>query len=401
MKYKRKITNDTYWIGADDRRLNLFENIFPLPYGVSYNSYVVIDEKTVLLDTADVSVREQFMENLDGTLEGRTIDYLIINHMEPDHAALIEELCELYPEMKLVGTAMTFTMMKQFFEIETGNRAVIVKEGDTLCTGKHTFSFIMAPMVHWPEVMVTYDNLTKILFSADAFGTFGALNGNLFSDDIDFEKELLNEARRYYANIVGKYGPQVQALLKKAVGLDIEMICPLHGPVWRKNIDYFINKYDLWSKYEPEEKGVVIAYASMYGHTASAVETLAVKLSENGISNIKIFDVSKTHMSYIISEIFRASTLVIASPTYNMGIYPPMEALIHDMKALNVQNRKVSIIENGSWAPAAAKGIKKILDEMANIDYIEPFITIKSSLKDDQIQNLDILTENIAKAVKL
>lgn len=400
MHNTRKIADDTFWVGADDRRLNLFENIFPVPEGISYNAYVVRDEKTVLLDTVDTAVRTQFLENIDYVLDGKDIDYLFINHMEPDHCAVIEELAELYPDMRLVGSGMTFQMMNQFYDTDIADRAIVVKEGDTLCTGTHTFKFAMAPMVHWPEVMVTYDAKTKALFSADAFGTFGALNGNMFNDEIDFEKDMLESARRYYANIVGKYGPQVQTLLAKAAALDISLICPLHGPVWRSNLSYFIQKYDLWSKYEPEDNAVVIAYASMYGHTVSAVDALAGKLSERGVANIKVFDVSKTHMSYIISEIFRANTLVIASPTYNMGIYPPMDALIHDMKALNVQNRKVALIENGSWAPAAAKNIRIIMDTLADISYIEPFITIKSSVKKNQEAAFDLLSDNIAACIK-
>ncbi len=396
----RVVACDTFWVGADDRRLHLFENIFPIPEGISYNAYVVKDEKTVLLDTVDADVRTQFLENLDYVLGGKALDYLFINHMEPDHCAVIEELAELYQEMQLVSTAMTFQMIRQFFDTDISDRAIVVKDGDTICTGAHTFTFALAPMVHWPEVMVTYDMQTKALFSADAFGTFGALNGNLFNDEIDFEKDRLESARRYYANIVGKYGAQVQALLKKASALDIALICPLHGPVWRTDLAYFIRKYDLWSRYEPEERAVVIAYGSMYGHTASAVNALAGKLSAHGIRDVKVYDVSKTHMSYIISEMFRASTLVIASPTYNMGIYPPMEALIHDMKALNVQNRKIALIENGSWAPAAAKNIKNILDTLTDITYIEPLVTIKSALKKEQEPALDALAANIAGCVK-
>jgi flavorubredoxin len=400
MHNTRFIAKDTFWVGADDRRLNLFENIFPIPEGISYNAYVVKDKKTVLLDTVDDSVRTQFLENIDYVLEGRDIDYLFINHMEPDHCAVLEELAALYPEMKLVASAMGFLMIRQFFDTDISDRAIAVKDGDTLCTGTHTFTFTLAPMVHWPEVMVTYDTHTKALFSADAFGTFGALNGNIFSDEINFEKDMLDGARRYYANIVGKYGVQVQALLKKAALLDIALICPLHGPVWRNDLDYFIKKYDLWSRYEPEDKAVVIAYASMYGHTASAVDALAGKLSERGVRNICVYDVSKTHMSYVISEIFRASTLVIASPTYNMGIYPPMEALIHDMKALNVQNRTIALIENGTWAPAAAKNIKSILDTLSAVTYMEPVVTIKSSVKKEQEALLDTLAENISNCVK-
>ena len=376
----RKVTDDITWVGGVDRRISLFENLFPLENGVSYNSYLISDEKTALLDTADASILGQFFENVEHALGGRALDYLIVNHMEPDHCACIGELLRRYPDLKVVGNANTFKFIRQFFGKDLGEQAVTVKEGETLSLGKHELAFYFAPMVHWPEVMVTYDKTDKVLFSADAFGTFGAMNGTIFNDEEDFEKEWLEDARRYYANIVGKYGPQVQAALKKLSALDISMIAPLHGPVWRSNIDWFIAKYDKWSKYESEDDGVVIVYASMYGDTENAANILANELSEKGVRNVKVYDVSKTHVSKLISEVFRASHLVLACPTYNNGIYPKMHDFINDMKALAVQNRKVAIIENGTWAPAAGKAIKAELEGMKNIEILEPTVTIRSAV---------------------
>ena len=335
----RKVTEDIVWVGASDRRLALFENIFPIPRGVSYNSYVLLDEKTVLLDTVDASVAGQFFENLEHVLDGRKLDYLIVNHMEPDHCAMIGDLVRRYPEVQVVGNTKTFGMIKQFFGTDFAERAVTVKEGDTLATGAHTLHFVMAPMVHWPEVMVTYDEKDKVLFAADGFGTFGALNGNIFADEVDFDRDWLDDARRYYTNIVGKYGASVQALLKKASGLDIAVICPLHGPIWRENLGYILEKYQKWSTYEAEDQAVVILYATMYGNTASAADALAGRLAAKGVKKIAVYDVSNTHVSELISEIFRASHVVFAAPTYNGGIYPVMENLLADMKALAVGER--------------------------------------------------------------
>ena len=342
MQNTRKVTDDIVWVGCNDRRLTLFENLFPIPRGVSYNSYLVMDEKVTLLDTVDVCALQQFMENIDYVLDGKEIDYLIVQHMEPDHGAGIQEMMRRFPNMKIVANAKTIQMIGQYFDLPQEDRVVLVKEGDTLTTGTHTFRFVMAPMVHWPEVMVTYEESEKVLFSADAFGTFGALNGNIFSDELEFDKEWLADTRRYYANIVGKYGMQTQALLKKAAGLDIQLICSLHGPIWRENLSYIIDKYDKWSKYEPEDKEVVMIYGSVYGHTEQAVDALAGKLAEKGIRHIAVYDVSKTHVSELIAEIFRASHIVIACATYNGGIYPPMENLLNDMKALSVQKRTVA-----------------------------------------------------------
>lgn len=391
----RKVTDKIVWIGASDRRLALFENIFPIPRGVSYNSYVLLDEKTVLLDTVDASVSGQFFENLEYVLGDRTLDYLIVNHMEPDHCAMIGDIVRRYPEVKIVGNAKTFGMMKQFFGTDFAERAVTVKEGDTLETGKHTLHFVMAPMVHWPEAMVTYDAEDKVLFSADGFGTFGALNGNIFADEVDFDRDWLDDARRYYTNIVGKYGASVQALLKKAAGLEIAVICPLHGPIWRENLGYILDKYQKWSTYEAEEKAIVIMYASMYGDTASAADALAGALAERGAKKIAVYDVSNTHVSELISEIFRASHLVFAAPTYNGGIYPVMENLLSDMKALSVQKKTVALMENGTWAASTAKQMREKLAEMKDMNVLDTQVTIKSAMLADQRKDLEVLADAI------
>ena len=393
----KKITEDMYWIGASDRRLELFENVYPIPKGVSYNSYVILDEKTVLLDTVDHSVCSQFLENLEHVLDGRTLDYIIVNHMETDHCASLAEVVIRYPEVKFVGNAKTFTMMKQFFDFDVDNRAVVIKEGDTISTGKHTLAFAMIPMVHWPEAMVTYDAYDKVLYSADAFGTFGALNGNIFADELNFEAEWLEEARRYLTNIVGKYGAQVQSALKKAAALDIEMICPLHGPVWRENLGWFIDKYQKWSTYTPEDHAVLIVYASIYGNTESAVNVLAGKISDAGEKNIAMYDVSKTDPSYILAEAFRCDRIVFACPTYNAGLFPKMETLLSELKAHNFQNRKVAVIENGTWAISAGKQMKEILSSMKNMEIYDNTLTVKSSLKRDQMEELDGIVEFLMK----
>ena len=395
----KKVTDDLYWIGGSDRRLALFENVYPIPRGVSYNSYVLLDEKTVLLDTVDASISGLFFENLEYVLNGRTLDYLIVNHMEPDHCAVIGDVVRRYPDVKLVCNAKTVPMLKQFFNFPVEDRTVIVKEMDTLCTGKHTFAFVMAPMVHWPEAMVSYDTVDKILFSADGFGTFGAINGNLFADEVNFERDWLDDARRYFINIVGKYGIQVQALLKKAAGLDIQMICPLHGPVWRNNLNYFIEKHDKWSKYEPEDQAVAIIYGSIYGNTEQAADALAAKLGAKGVKNIAVYDASKTDVSELIAEIFRVSHVVIACPTYNGGIYPPIENLLAHMKALAVQNRTVAVMDNGTWAATAGKQIVKQLEEMKNMTVLDQKLSIKSTLKADQEDNLDAFAQQIIDAM--
>lgn len=389
MQSIRKVTEDILWVGCNDRRITLFENLFPVPKGVSYNSYLILDEKVTLMDTVDASATEQFFENLEAGLAGRSIDYLVIHHMEPDHAANIKLLLEKYPEIQVVASAKALQMIGQFFDLDLAGRSMEVKEGDTLSTGSHTFHFVAAPMVHWPEVLVSYDEKEKILFSADAFGTFGALNGTIFNDEVDFEREYLADARRYYANIVGKYGMQVQGLLKKAAGLDIQIICPLHGPIWRTDLGWFIDKYDKWSRYEPEEKAVVVLYGSIYGHTEQAVNALACALAEKGARNIAVYDVSRTHVSDLIGEIFRASHLVIACPTYNGGIYPPMENLLTDMKALSVQKRTVALMENGTWAAASGKQILKRLEEMKEMLVLEEQLSLKSALKPERAGDLE------------
>lgn len=391
----RKVTEDIVWVGASDRRLALFENIFPIPRGVSYNSYVLLDEKTVLLDTVDADVAGQFFENLEHVLDGRKLDYLIVNHMEPDHCAMIGDLVRRYPEVQVVGNTKTFGMIKQFFGTDFAERAVTVKEGDTLVTGAHTLHFVMAPMVHWPEVMVTYDEKDKVLFAADGFGTFGALNGNIFADEVDFDRDWLDDARRYYTNIVGKYGASVQALLKKASGLEIAVICPLHGPIWRENLGYILEKYQKWSTYEAEDQAVVILYATMYGNTASAADALAGRLAAKGVKKIAVYDVSNTHVSELISEIFRASHVVFAAPTYNGGIYPVMENLLADMKALAVQNKTVALMENGTWAPTTAKQMREKLAELKNVTILDTQITIKSAMAPEQEGQLEALADAI------
>lgn len=399
MQCFRKVTEDLYWVGGNDRQIELFENIFPLAKGVSYNSYLLLDEQTVLFDTADYAIGKQFIENVMSVLNGRNLDYIVVNHMEPDHCSLIGELLLHYPDVKIIGNAKTFPMIEQFFSFDLTGKTLTVKEGDTFCSGKHTFRFIMSPMVHWPEAMMTYDEKDKVLFSADAFGTFNALNGNLFNDELDFNREWLDEARRYYTHIVGKYGPQVQNVLKKASSLDIQMICPLHGPVWRSNLNFIIEKYNLWSRYEPEEKGVMIAYASMYGNTENMAEILAVMLAEAGVKNIHMHNISKTHVSELISDSFKYSHIVLASPTYNNGIYPLMDNYLEDMKALSLQNRTIAVLGNGSWAPQATKLISAKIKEMKNMRLLEASVTIKSSLKEAQLEELNSLSRQIAEEV--
>lgn len=392
----KKLQDDLYWVGGNDRRLALFEGVYPVPRGVSYNAYVVLDEKTVLLDTVDKSVSEQFFENLDHVLDGRGLDYLVVDHMEPDHCATMEALVRRHPEVKLVVNAKTLPMIRNYFTFDVDSRAQVVKEGDTLTTGKHAFTFLMAPMVHWPEVMVTYDQTAKTLFSADAFGTFGALDGGVFADEMDFPRDRLDEARRYYANIVGKYGAPVQALLKKAAALELDMVCPLHGPVWRKDVGWFVEKYQRWSSYTPEESGVVIAYASVYGHTANAADILAMKLAEKGAGPVAVYDVSVTHPSVLVAEAFRYSHLVLASTTYNAGIFVNMENLLHDLKAHALQNRTVGLIQNGSWAPASGKLMGEALGQMKDMRVLEPVVSIASAVKEEQLGQLEALAGALA-----
>lgn len=389
----KKMTDDLYWVGGSDRRLALFENVYPIPNGVSYNAYLLLDEKTVLLDTVDRSIADLFFENVAHVLNGRKLDYVIVNHMEPDHCAVLQDLVLRYPEVRIVCNAKTVTMIRNFFTFDIDSRAVIVKEMDTLCTGRHTFAFVMAPMVHWPEAMVSYDATTKTLFSADAFGTFGALNGNLYADEVNFKTEYLADARRYYTNIVGKYGTQVQALLKKAAAIEIETICPLHGPVWRKDVAWFLDKYVHWATYQPEETAVVIAYASVYGNTENAANILAGMLADKGVRNVKVYDVSATHPSYIVSECFRASHLVFLSTTYNAGMFVNMENLVHDIVHHNLQNRTIALVENGSWAPTAAGLMRAEFQKLKNCTILDEGVSIRSSLKEDQLAQMEALAD--------
>ena len=399
MHSTRKVTDDLIYVGGSDRRLSRFENLFPIPKGVSYNSYVLLDEKTVLFDTADESISRQYIENVVHALNGRPLDYMVVQHMEPDHCAMIDDMLRRYPEAKMVCSAKAVGMFAQFYGTDVAARALVVKEGDKLSTGEHTLHFVMAPMVHWPEVMVTYDEKDKILFSADAFGTFGALAGNIFDDEITFDTTWMNDARRYYTNIVGKYGVQVQALLKKAASLDIEMICPLHGPIWRKDLGLLLEKYQKWSTYEPEDKTVMIAYATMYGNTENAANVLAGMLADKGVKNIAMYDVSETDVSELVAESFRCSHLVLAAPTYNSHIQPKMEAYLSDIKALNLQNRTVAVIDNGTWAATAGKQMIGMLEGMKNMTILENTISIKSALAENQLGALEALADELAKQV--
>ncbi|HQQ89825.1 MAG TPA: FprA family A-type flavoprotein [Oscillospiraceae bacterium] len=395
----RKVTEDVTWIGADDRRLAMFEGVYSVPKGVSYNSYLLLDEKAVLFDTVDKAVGRVFFENLAHVLAGRPLEYVIVQHMEPDHSATLAELLLRHPETEVVCSEKSAMMIGQFFSEDYSRRIRIVKEGETLSAGKHQLTFYSAPMVHWPEVMVTYDHADKILFSADAFGTFGALNGAVFADEMDFFGDYLDEARRYYANIIGKYSLPVQQLLKKAAGLDIAMVCPLHGPVWRKDFAAYLEKYRKWSAYEPEEAGVMIAYASIYGNTENAANILACRLSEKDVRTV-MFDVSVTPASEVIAAAFKWSHLVFAAPTYNMGVFVTMDALLRDLAAHAIQNRTVMILENGSWAPASGKLMREILGGLKGVTILEETLTLKSSLRENQMEELFAAADVIAASVE-
>ena len=383
---KNQIINSVYYVGADDKTIDLFESQYLVPNGVSYNSYVIRDEKTAILDTVDLRAGEQWLANLEEVLEGESPDYLIVSHLEPDHAGNIGKLAEKYPKMKLVGNAKTFAMLPQFFEMDLTDRCVTVKEGDTLSLGAHTPAFVMAPMVHWPEVMVAYESKEKILFSADGFGKFGAL---------DAEEAWVDEARRYYINIVGKYGAQVQALLKKAAGLDIAMICPLHGPILRENLGYYLEKYQTWSSYEPEETGIVIAYASIHGNTAKAAKELAEMLKEKTEAPVKVYDLARADMPTVVAEAFRYDRLVLAAASYDGGVFPCMEDFLHHLRAKTYRSRKVALLENGTWAPSAARTMRSILDEMKNLTICEPVVTIRSTMKEADKEAMKELAEAI------
>ena len=398
----RKVTDDLYWVGANDHRTTLFENIHPIPKGVSYNAYLLLDEETVLFDTVDWSVCRQMMENLEYLLEGRELNWLVVNHLEPDHAASIEQVLIRWPNVKIISTEKGFMLMRQFGFHPDNHDIRIVAEGDTHCFGGHTVAFVAAPMVHWPEAMVTLDLTNGALFSADAFGSFIALDGKLFADEVNFDRDWIDEARRYLVNIVGKFGPHIQMLLGKAAPLmdKIKFICPLHGPVWRKDFGYFIDKYDKWSRYEPEEKGVLIAYASMYGNTEAAAQALAAKLCEKGVTNVSVYDVSNTHVSYLISEAWKYSHIVLASVTYNLGIYPVMHNFMTDMKALNLQNRTFALIENGSWACKSGDLMQKFInEEMRNCEVLNERLSLASSMGPDKAAELEALADAIVDSV--
>lgn len=397
----RKVTDDLYWVGANDHRLALFENIHPIPRGVSYNAYLLLDKQSVLFDTVDWSACRQLLENVEFLLAGRPLDYLVINHMEPDHGASIEEVLLRHPGVKIISTEKAFMLMRQFgFRID-GHELIEVREGDTQSFGAHTVTFVYAPMVHWPEAMVTFDVTNGVLFAADAFGSFGALDGKLFNDEVNFDRDWIDDARRYFTNIVGKYGPHVQALLKKAGTIDIKLICPLHGPVWRSDFGYFLDKYDRWSRYEPEEKGVMIVYASMYGNTEAAAGALAVKLAEKGMTNVVMYDVSSTHVSYLISETFRLSHVVLASVTYNLGIYPVMHNYLMDMKALNLRNRTFAIVENGSWACKSGDLMQKFIEtELKEMTVLSERLSLASALSETKEDELETLANSLIESMK-
>ena len=395
----KNIASDLVWVGANDRRLAMFEGVYSVPAGVSYNSYLLTDEKTVLFDTVDKAVGRIFFENLEHGLGGRTLDYLIVHHMEPDHSATLSELLLRHPETTVVCNDKTAVMIAQFFGPGAAGRMQLVKEGDTLSTGAHELTFYMAPMIHWPEVMMTYDKTAHTLFTADAFGVFGALNGAIFADEVDFDRDYLKEARRYYTTIVGKYGMQVQNLFRKIADLDIRMLCPLHGFVWRRDIEYFFKKYNLWSTYTPEEKGVMIAYASIYGNTENAAEILSSKLRERGVRTV-MYDVSVTPASEIIAECFRWSHLVFASSTYNGGVFVTMDELLRDIAAHNLQKRTVAFMENGTWAPVSARQMTAIFAPLKNMTVLEQSISIRSSLTEGQLAEIEALADVLAKDIR-
>ncbi len=398
MEIIRNIVDDIIYVGASDKRLGLFENLFPIPNGVSYNSYLINDEHTCLMDTCDASVSKQFIENLKAALNGRGLDYLVVNHMEPDHAALISDVVRLYPDVKLVLNQMTLKFLNQ--AIDEKFSYIIVKENDYLDLGKHKLTFIMAPMVHWPEVMMSYDSYSKVLFSADAFGTFGALDGNIFASELKLDDSFYSEARRYYTNIVGKYGSNVLNVLNKAKTLDIEYICALHGPIWHNNFNELLNLYVLWASYKEEEKGVMICYASMYGNTANAAYYLANELAKNGVNGVKVYDVSQTDVSYLISDTFKYSNIVLMAPNYNANIYPKMEVYLMDMAHLNVSNKHFSIIENGTWAPVISKKITGYVIALNNTKLVGEPIKIKTSGNIETKTKLNDLAATITKDLK-
>ncbi len=394
------ISNDVLYVGASDRRIAKFENAYPVN-GMSYNAYLVLDEKTVLLDTCDQAVEHQFFENVEKALDGRPLDYLIINHMEPDHCATLGNILNTYPDARIFGSTQVKRMIGQFFpKLNIDDRFEAAKEGQELNTGKHTFRFLMAPMVHWPETMVTFDLTDGILYSADAFGVFGALSGNLFEDQTHMWRDRPDEARRYYANIVGKFGPQVQNLLKKINALDVQMLCPLHGPVLRGDLTPYLEYYQKWSSYTPEENSVLIVYGSIYGGTENAAEILAAKLAEKGVSDISLYDVSKTHYSRLVSAAFRYRAIVFASVTLDTGLFPPMDFLLSELAHKNLQNRTVGLIENGTWGPMSNKFMTAHLEGMKNITVLDEKVTMKSTVSEDTLTQIQALADSLYAALQ-
>jgi len=400
MQSVRKVTEDIYWLSVNDEGLELFEEFIPIPEGVAYNSYLLVDDKTVLFDTADMRVADKFMANVKYALDGKPLDYLVVQHMEPDHSCCIKHILKLYPNVKVVGNKKTFQFMRQFGTGIKDENINEVVEGDVLITGKHTIAFAFAPMVHWPEVMVSYDTTTGVLFSADAFGSFGKIGAELFSDEVDYDKDWLELARRYYTNIVGKYGTPVQNLLKKAGTLNIKMFLPLHGLVWRENLGYFLDKYNKWSTYEPEEKGVLIIYASMYGNTEKAAHLVDGMLKEKGV-NTTIYNVSNTDTAYLISETFRLSHVVIASPTHNMGVFPLMKVYLSRLASSNLTNRTFGIIENSTWAPRAGDIINEFLEKEVNgMTVLKERVKIISDLNEANGPEMENLVGALVKSLE-
>lgn len=391
-----RVAEDLFYIGASDRRIALFESAFPVPRGVSYNSYLLTDEKTVLFDAVDAAVADEFLSNLTQALGGRSLDYFVVHHVEPDHSAGFLRVKEKYPSVKVLASAKAVAMLKNFFGYEG---VQVVKEGDVLETGKHRLRFVAAPMVHWPEVMFSFDETTGTLFSADAFGTFGALGGSVFADEVHFERDYLDDARRYYFNIVGKYGVQVQNVLKKAASLPIETVCPLHGPIWRKDFASYLEKYDIWSKYLPEERGVAVFYASVYGHTKHAAQLLAAALARAGVTNVALYDVSVTEKSVLLAEAFRYSHAAFLSPTYNNGIFVNMEDFLRDLCAHGFCNRSYALVENGSWSPQAARLMRETLSSLKNMHEIGEGVTVLSSVTQENAAALDALAQAIARTL--
>lgn len=398
MHCEQKVTENIYWIGSNDWDTERFENLFPIPLGVSYNSYFIDDEKTAVIDSVDDSIRQEFFDNLTYLLQGRDLDYVIVNHMEPDHCATLLELVERYPNVKIVGNKTTFRLFEQFYGSPKVDNYYEVKDGDTISLGKHTLKSLSMPMVHWPEVTATFEMSTGVIFSADAFGTFGTINGNIFADQLDFERVYEDEARRYYTNIVGKYGSQVQNAIKKILPLEPKIIAPLHGPIWRtpESIGYMVHKYMHWSTYTAEKKGVVIAFGSMYGNTAEMAQQLARLLSLRGVRDIKIYDVSKTNPSYIIADAWKYSHLVCMAPTYNLGLYLSMSNLLEELLALNFHGRKVSVVGCHSWASAAMNKMVKIFTEQfKDMEIVGTPLDIKSALHDEQLPLFEQLADDI------